>query len=104
MTAADCIAVSFISVTRPGLPGATGPSATVIGVKPVACVERPSAWERFPQAPAPFAFAELWTSIFFGNASSVRGAVISSTPLLYSAVSLELATPSGSAITRSNLP
>src|SRR5712672_2996254 len=62
-----------------------------------------------PAAPAlaPLAFAEEEegrTSIRLGNAASLRGAVISSTPLLYSAETLEVSTPSGSSMVRSMRP
>src|SRR6202022_382440 len=48
------------------------------------------------QALAPLAFVSVLISIFFGSADSLRGAVTSRTPSLYSAVSLEVSTPSGS--------
>src|SRR5712671_6125036 len=60
-----------------------------------------------PPALAPLAFAEEEegrTSIRLGNAASLRGAVISSTPLLYSAETLEVSTPSGSSMVRSMRP
>src|SRR6267154_4892406 len=60
-----------------------------------------------PPALAPLAFAEEEegrTSIRLGNAASLRGAVIRSTPLLYSAETLEVSTPSGSSMVRSMRP
>src|SRR5882757_1906054 len=60
-----------------------------------------------PPALAPLAFPEEdegRTSIRLGNAASLRGAVISSTPLLYSADTLEVSTPSGSSMVRSMRP
>src|ERR1700730_3271194 len=52
------------------------------------------------EAAAPLAFSGLVTSICLGRADSRSGALISSTPLLYSAVSLWRSTPSGRAIVR----
>jgi hypothetical protein len=48
--------------------------------------------------------AVVLTSIFRGRAAAAIGAVISNTPLTYSAVNFSGRTPSGSVRTRSNTP
>ena len=59
---------------------------------------------RFFYALARFALSVAFISILRGNAAAETGAVTSSTPLRYSAVSLSASTPSGSRISRSNAP
>lgn len=79
--------------------------------KPVLAGSSPAATSKIsqrmlarPYAPALLAAGSVFTSIFRGNAAAEIGALISSTPLRYSAVTLSLSTPSGSSICRWNDP
>src|SRR5882762_505782 len=120
MATADCMMIPFLPCLT-CVPVGTFKERRNSGLRRRApASERPALYSLFPfhelppalppaaaPALAPLAFADEEdgrTSIRFGRAASLSGAVISSTPLLYSAETLEVSTPSGSTMVRSMRP